>query len=88
MWEALLRIPQGKVVTYGHVARSIGQPGASRAVGSAVGQNPVSFLIPCHRVIQSLGKAGGYRWGPTRKRAILGWESARMVEGAAYEHAG
>ena len=88
VWEALLRIPQGRVVTYGHVARSIGQPGASRAVGSAVGQNPVSFLIPCHRVIQSLGKTGGYRWGPTRKRAILGWESARVTESAASEHAG
>jgi len=58
VWEALLRIPQGRVVTYGHVARSIGQPGASRAVGTAVGQNPVSFLIPCHRVIRSLGKTG------------------------------
>ena len=88
VWEALLRIPQGRVVTYGHVARSIGRPGASRAVGTAVGQNPVSFLIPCHRVIQSLGKTGGYRWGPTRKKAILGWEAARMLEGATYEHAG
>ncbi len=79
VWEALLRIPQGRVVTYGHVARSIGQPGASRAVGTAVGQNPVSFLIPCHRVIRSLGGTGGYRWGPARKRAILGWEAARAT---------
>lgn len=88
VWEALLKIPQGTVVTYGDVARSIGRPKASRAVGTAVGQNPVSLLIPCHRVIRSLGRTGGYRWGPVRKRAILGWEAARVAESDIYEHAG
>ena len=77
VWESLLKIPPGKLVAYGDVARSIGQPAASRAVGSAVGRNPVAFLIPCHRVIQSSGSIGDYRWGPTRKSAIIGWEAAR-----------
>lgn len=79
VWEALLRIPPGAVSTYGHIARSIGQPKASRAVGSAVGSNPVAFLIPCHRVIQSTGHLGGYHWGPTRKKALLGHEMAKEV---------
>jgi AraC family transcriptional regulator of adaptative response/methylated-DNA-[protein]-cysteine methyltransferase len=77
VWEALLRIPPGAVTTYGHIARSIGNPAATRAVGSAVGSNPVGFLIPCHRVIQSAGKLGGYHWGEMRKSAIVGWEMAR-----------
>lgn len=76
VWEALLRIPPGAVTTYGQIARSIGQPGASRAVGSAIGSNPVGFLIPCHRVIQSTGRLGGYHWGPERKGAIIGREMA------------
>ncbi len=76
VWEALLRIPAGGVVSYGDVARWIGQPGASRAVGSAVGANLVSYLIPCHRVLRSSGVVGDYRWGHTRKQAILAWESA------------
>ena len=77
VWEALLRIPPGAVTTYGHIARNIGRPAAVRAVGSAVGSNPVGFLIPCHRVIQAGGRLGEYHWGPGRKKAIVGWEMAR-----------
>ena len=77
VWEALLRIPEGRLVTYGAVANSLGTPTASRAVGTAVGANPVAFLVPCHRVLRTTGALGGYRWGPTRKRAILAWEAAR-----------
>ncbi len=77
VWETLLKIPQGGLSTYGSIAESIESPGASRAVGTAIGRNPVAFLIPCHRVIQSSGMVGGYMWGPTRKQAILGWEAAR-----------
>jgi AraC family transcriptional regulator of adaptative response/methylated-DNA-[protein]-cysteine methyltransferase len=76
VWESLLKIPMGKLSTYGNLAHSIGSPNASRAVGTAIGSNPVAFLIPCHRVIQSTGVFGGYMWGPTRKAAIIGWESA------------
>lgn len=77
VWEALLKIPEGRLVTYGRLARDIGQPGASRAVGSAVGANPVALLIPCHRVIRSSGVLGGYRWGETRKRLLVTAEIAR-----------
>lgn len=80
IWEALLRIPLGQVSTYGEIAHSVGQSGASRAVGTAIGSNPVAFLIPCHRVIRSTGAIGGYMWGTTRKLAIRGWESASMHE--------
>jgi AraC family transcriptional regulator, regulatory protein of adaptative response / methylated-DNA-[protein]-cysteine methyltransferase len=76
VWQALIRIPLGKAVTYADVARHIGMPTASRAVGNAVGSNPIPFLIPCHRVIRSLGEFGNYGEGPQRKKAILGWESA------------
>lgn len=77
VWQALLAIPPGDVTTYGRIARAIGKdPGAARAVGGAVGANPVAFLIPCHRVIRESGALGGYRWGTTRKRALLGWEAA------------
>lgn len=76
VWEALLRIPLGRVLSYEDVARRIGQPKASRAVGNAVAKNPISYIIPCHRVIQSIGITGNYRWGPARKKAILGWEWA------------
>jgi AraC family transcriptional regulator of adaptative response/methylated-DNA-[protein]-cysteine methyltransferase len=79
VWTALLRIPPGTVTTYGRLARALGQPTAARAVGSAVGRNPVSYLIPCHRVIRELGTISGYRWGPVRKRAMLGWEAARKA---------
>ncbi len=77
VWAALLRIPMGRLSTYGEIAREIGQPTAARAVGTAIGSNPVAFLIPCHRVIQASGKTGGYMWGPLRKTALIGWESAR-----------
>ncbi|HEX7121713.1 MAG TPA: methylated-DNA--[protein]-cysteine S-methyltransferase [Gemmatimonadaceae bacterium] len=77
VWNALLRIPVGTVATYEDIARSVGAPRAVRAVGTAVGQNPVSFLIPCHRVIRSTGALGGYRWGLERKRAMLAWEAGR-----------
>lgn len=79
VWEALLRIPPGALSTYCQIAKSIGQPAAVRAVGTAVGSNPVGFLIPCHRVIQSSGKLGGYHWGETRKTAIVGWEMAHFA---------
>ncbi|MEP2703632.1 MAG: bifunctional helix-turn-helix domain-containing protein/methylated-DNA--[protein]-cysteine S-methyltransferase [Roseibium sp.] len=75
VWQTLLRIPMGKATTYSDIASSIGTPKASRAVGSAVGRNPLSFVVPCHRVLAKGGKLGGYHWGLTRKRAILGWES-------------
>lgn len=78
VWEALLRIPFGSMCSYDDVARAIGQPNASRAVGSAIGQNAIAYLIPCHRVVRKTGGITNYRWGPTRKKAILGWESAKM----------
>lgn len=78
VWEALLRVPSGHVTTYGRIAESIGRPGAARAVGTAVGRNPVAFLIPCHRCLRTGGALGGYHWGLEAKRAILGWESARI----------
>jgi AraC family transcriptional regulator of adaptative response/methylated-DNA-[protein]-cysteine methyltransferase len=77
VWEALLSIPEGQLVTYGHLAQAIGQPSAARAVGTAIGANPVAYLIPCHRVIRSSGVLGGYMWGQGRKAAIIGWEAAR-----------
>lgn len=77
VWEALLKIPMGQLSTYGTIAEQIKNSNASRAVGTAIGSNPVAFLIPCHRVIQSTGTIGGYMWGPTRKTAIIGWEAAR-----------
>ncbi len=76
VWESLLKIPMGNLTTYGDIAQHIGKPKASRAVGTAIGSNPVAFLIPCHRVIQSSGQIGGYMWGTTRKSAIIGWEAA------------
>jgi AraC family transcriptional regulator, regulatory protein of adaptative response / methylated-DNA-[protein]-cysteine methyltransferase len=78
VWEALLRVPQGTVTTYEQIAAQIGQPKAVRAVGTAVGHNPVAVLIPCHRVIRKLGEFGNYRYGPARKKAILGWEAAHQ----------
>ncbi|MEO6732374.1 MAG: methylated-DNA--[protein]-cysteine S-methyltransferase [Ferruginibacter sp.] len=77
VWETLLKIPMGGLSTYGSIAAIIENPKASRAVGSAIGDNPVAFLIPCHRVIQSTGVIGQYHWGSTRKTAIIGWEAAR-----------
>lgn len=80
VWEALLKIPMGNLSTYGTIARDIDLPKASRAVGTAVGSNPVAYLIPCHRVIQSTGIFGGYMWGNTRKTAMIGWEGVRVYE--------
>jgi AraC family transcriptional regulator, regulatory protein of adaptative response / methylated-DNA-[protein]-cysteine methyltransferase len=77
VWEALLNIPSGAVTTYEGLATQIGRPKASRAVGSAVGHNPIAVLIPCHRVIRKLGEFGNYRYGAARKMALLGWEQAR-----------
>jgi AraC family transcriptional regulator of adaptative response/methylated-DNA-[protein]-cysteine methyltransferase len=76
VWRALLDVPLGCLTTYKAVGQAIGQPRAARAVGRAVGDNPIAWLIPCHRVIRGLGDVGGYRWGSERKRAILGWEAA------------
>ncbi len=81
VWETLLKIPAGRLATYGSIAKQIQQPAASRAVGSAIGDNPVAFLIPCHRVIQSTGKFGQYHWGSNRKTAIIGWEAAHTNPG-------
>ena len=77
VWEALMRIPTGHVTTYGEIAAAIGAPRAVRAVGTAVGRNPVSLLVPCHRAIRKTGGLGGYHWGLPVKRAILAWEAAR-----------
>lgn len=77
VWEALLRIPTGHVTSYSELAGAVGHPKAVRAVGTAVGRNPISFLIPCHRALRKSGDLGGYHWGLPVKRAILAWESAR-----------
>lgn len=82
VWESLLKIPLGQLSSYGEIAAEIGQPKAGRAVGSAIGSNPVAFLIPCHRVIRSTGIIGGYKWGAPRKTAIIGWEGAKAHEPA------
>jgi AraC family transcriptional regulator, regulatory protein of adaptative response / methylated-DNA-[protein]-cysteine methyltransferase len=79
VWEALLKIPFGTVSTYHSIAETIEQPNASRAVGTAIGNNPVAFLIPCHRVIRSTGVFGQYHWGATRKTAMLGWEASKTL---------
>ena len=76
VWKSLLKVPFGQAVTYSDIARDIGQPTASRAVGAAIGANPISFVVPCHRAIGKNGALTGYHWGLTRKRAMLGWESA------------
>ncbi|MEJ2795713.1 methylated-DNA--[protein]-cysteine S-methyltransferase [Iodobacter sp. LRB] len=91
VWKALLQIPPAAVVSYSQVANAIGSPSAARAVGTAIGSNPVAFFIPCHRVIQQGGKLGGYHWGEARKHAIHAWESARYggfapEEAAQAEH--
>lgn len=78
VWETLLKIPLGQLTTYGNIAKQIDLPNASRAVGTAIGDNPVAFLIPCHRIIQSTGVFGGYHWGSIRKSAIIGWEAAQI----------
>jgi AraC family transcriptional regulator, regulatory protein of adaptative response / methylated-DNA-[protein]-cysteine methyltransferase len=82
VWETLLRIPIGKATTYSDIAAHIGNPNASRAVGTAVGKNPLSFVVPCHRVLGKSGTLCGYHWGLTRKRAILGWEAGVTARAA------
>ena len=74
VWQSLLKIPMGQLTTYGELAKSIDHPKAARAVGTAIGSNPIAFLIPCHRVIQSTGAFGGYEWGQVRKTAMIAWE--------------
>jgi AraC family transcriptional regulator of adaptative response/methylated-DNA-[protein]-cysteine methyltransferase len=80
VWETLLRIPMGRATTYSDIAGTIGAPKAARAVGAAVGKNPVCFVVPCHRVIGKSGELTGYHWGLTRKRAILGWEAGQISD--------
>lgn len=90
VWEALLKIPMGGLTTYSGICSRIENPNASRAVGSAIGSNPVAFLIPCHRVIRSTGEFGQYHWGSTRKNLIIGWEASRTIneteQSAGQEH--
>jgi len=78
VWETLLKIPMGRAVSYGDIACHLGQPTAARAVGAAVGRNPISFVVPCHRVLGRDGSLTGYHWGLTRKRALIGWEAGRV----------
>jgi AraC family transcriptional regulator of adaptative response/methylated-DNA-[protein]-cysteine methyltransferase len=79
VWETLLTIPLGQATAYSDIAAHIGQPKASRAVGAAVGRNPISFVVPCHRVLGKSGGLTGYHWGLTRKQAILGWEAGMLA---------
>jgi AraC family transcriptional regulator of adaptative response/methylated-DNA-[protein]-cysteine methyltransferase len=85
VWQALLQIREGDVSTYGRIAKNLAQQNAFRAVGTAIGSNPVGYIIPCHRVIKSMGETGGYRWGTTRKKAMLLWEAGKI--GQQYEKA-
>ncbi|PKA16092.1 bifunctional helix-turn-helix domain-containing protein/methylated-DNA--[protein]-cysteine S-methyltransferase [Leptospira haakeii] len=77
VWETLLKVPMGKLSTYGQVGEQMGNPNATRAIGTAIGNNPVAFLIPCHRIIRSSGEFGEYHWGDSRKVAMIGWEAAK-----------
>jgi AraC family transcriptional regulator of adaptative response/methylated-DNA-[protein]-cysteine methyltransferase len=83
VWSALLRVPQGRVVSYLDLAGAIGEPRAVRAVGRALARNPVGYLVPCHRVIRATGALGDYRWGSTRRRALLAWEAAQLEAASA-----
>lgn len=85
VWETLLRIPLGRAATYGDIAARLGKPKAARAVGSAVGRNPLSFVVPCHRVLGKTGSLCGYHWGLTRKQAIIGWEAGLAPHATATE---
>jgi AraC family transcriptional regulator of adaptative response/methylated-DNA-[protein]-cysteine methyltransferase len=78
VWESLLKIPMGRATTYSDIACNVQNPKASRAVGAAVGRNPISFVVPCHRVIGKSGALTGYHWGITRKQAMLGWEAGQV----------
>lgn len=79
VWETLLKVPMGRLTTYARLAGSLNNPNACRAVGTAVGDNPVAFLIPCHRVIRSTGEIGQYHWGSLRKNAMIGWEASKTL---------
>ena len=79
VWDALLKLPMGHAITYSDLANHVCTPAAARAVGSAVGRNPISFVVPCHRVMRKDGGLGGYHWGVTRKQAIIGWEAGRVA---------
>ena len=79
VWDALLKIPMGKLTTYSDLGKRVSAPGAARAIGAAVGKNPISFVVPCHRVVGKSGALTGYHWGLTRKRAILGWEAGQAA---------
>ena len=81
VWDALLKLPPGQAITYSDLAAHVCSPRAARAVGSAVGRNPISFVVPCHRVLRKDGGLGGYHWGITRKQAIIGWEAGRLAAG-------
>jgi AraC family transcriptional regulator of adaptative response/methylated-DNA-[protein]-cysteine methyltransferase len=85
VWKELLKIPSGSTISYGELAAAAGNPKASRATGTAVGRNAISFLIPCHRVIHSDGSYGNYRWGIQRKRAVLAWEALRLTIEAEFQ---
>ena len=87
VWEALLKIPMGRAVTYQDIAQHLGMPNAARAVGNAVGANPIPFLIPCHRVIRKMGEFGNYGEGPARKKALLGWEAVRAEDQTSLHYA-
>ncbi len=80
VWDALLRLPMGRITSYSALAAKVRSPAAARAVGAAVGRNPVCFVVPCHRVIGKSGELTGYHWGMTRKRAMLGWEAGRIAD--------
>jgi AraC family transcriptional regulator of adaptative response/methylated-DNA-[protein]-cysteine methyltransferase len=79
VWETLLKVPLGRATTYSNIAHKVRAPKAARAVGAAVGKNPISFVVPCHRVLGKSGDITGYHWGLTRKRAMLGWEAGRLA---------
>jgi AraC family transcriptional regulator, regulatory protein of adaptative response / methylated-DNA-[protein]-cysteine methyltransferase len=85
VWQALLQIPMGAVTSYGSIAARVQQPAAARAAGTAIGSNPVAYIIPCHRVIKTMGDTGGYRWGPVRKKAMLAWEAGQTAVYAGIE---
>ena len=78
VWRALLQVPPGTLTSYGRLAHAIAKPAAARAVGTAVGRNPLAYLIPCHRVIRETGVIGDYHWGRGRKQAIIAWESSQF----------
>ncbi|NEO85904.1 MAG: methylated-DNA--[protein]-cysteine S-methyltransferase [Spirulina sp. SIO3F2] len=85
VWRALLRIPLGNITTYQDLANRLGRPAATRAVGNAIGRNPIAYMIPCHRVLRSSGELGGYRWGVERKAALIGWEAGQVEQSNSHQ---